>query len=171
MSRVEENRDTAMIRSEGEAGQSVLSALNATLDGHFLQLSQLCSSLEDVADKLPNRVDPVECLKLANNIYPIVKKAHEFEESAIFPILVSRAPDDAHTRSSLDRLRLEHWEDESYAEELHDKLRGFATDRGNCSVEALSWMLRGFFEGVRRHMAFERECLIPLFGSDWQHHS
>jgi hypothetical protein len=30
------------------------------------------------------------------------------------------------------------------------------------TADAAGYMLRGFFEGVRRHVAFEREMLAPL---------
>ena len=36
----------------------------------------------------------------------------------------------------------------------------------DCNFEALSYMLRGFFEGLRRHIAFEVEHLMPILDSD-----
>ncbi len=38
----------------------------------------------------------------------------------------------------------------------------FAADRDAVDVEKLGYMLRGFFTGVRRHLAFEREYILPI---------
>lgn len=32
------------------------------------------------------------------------------------------------------------------------------------NAEAIGFMLRGFFEGLRRHIAFEREHVLPMIG-------
>ena len=68
----------------------------------------------------------------------------------------------AELHSSIERLRFEHLGDEEFASDLCSSLRQFVTDRATSNVESLAWMLRGFFEGVRRHIAFEREHILPL---------
>lgn len=128
---------------------------------HSLQHS-LCASLEEIADSLPDSANKQTCLVVSRLIYPTVKAAHTFEEQELFPHLERVDDEDTALDASLERLRFEHWEDESFAEELSECLREFAT--GNCSdqIDKLSYMIRGFFEGLKRHMAFEAEHLLPL---------
>lgn len=125
----------------------------------------LCDLLESIADDLPENpknVDRQRCLSAARQIFPTVKKAHDFEEQKLFPLLESlQGPSESLTKS-LERLRFEHWEDESYAEEVTDSLIEFGRGEGTTDGEKLGYMLRGFFEGLRRHMAFETEHLLPM---------
>ena len=68
---------------------------------------------------------------------------------------------DEETCKTIQRLHAEHWEDESFAFEVQDALIEFAQNPKQSNVEALAYMLRGFFEGVRRHVAFEWEHVVP----------
>ena len=63
---------------------------------------------------------------------------------------------------TLERLGLEHMGDEVFADELTSALRDFAARRNTFGPETLSWMLRAFFEAMRRHLAFEQEYVLPL---------
>ena len=42
-------------------------------------------------------------------------------------------------------------------------LRSYGESRPNLAPDAAGFMLRGFFESLRRHVAFERQLLVPLF--------
>ena len=128
---------------------------------HHRKQLQLCDRLEAVADGLPNAVDRQECLVLARDIYPSVKAAHEFEEEELFPLVQKEYPL-ATQNDGFERLQFEHWEDEAYAEEISDALTQVGRTGQIGDAEKLSWMLRGFFEGIRRHIAFEAEHLVPL---------
>jgi hemerythrin-like domain-containing protein len=121
-----------------------------------------CAHLELVADLLPDAIDPRDCLLLAQNIVPLVRRAHVFEESVIFPSILANNITPRDFAATLDRLRFEHLGDEEFANDLCVSLRQFVMDRSNSNVDALAWMLRGFFEGLRRHVAFEREFVLPL---------
>ena len=125
----------------------------------------LCSRLEAIADTLPRQVDRQECLLLARDILPAVMKAHQFEEHRLFPHLrwYNSSPD---VTESLERLQFEHWEDEAYAEEISEVLLKIGRNDSIVDAEKISWMLRGFFDGVRRHIAFEAEYLLPLLTMD-----
>jgi Hemerythrin HHE cation binding domain len=120
--------------------------------------SKLCDELEAIADGLPSSVDSQFVLRTAKRILVIVKCAHDFEEGFLFPFLESRVPQLAAT---LERLRYEHWGDEEFAVDIHHALREYVRLHDNAKVDALAWMLRGFFEGMRRHIAFDREYLQP----------
>jgi hemerythrin-like domain-containing protein len=131
------------------------------MKAHHLSLQNLCERLEAIADNLPDNVDLQECLVLARDIYPVVKKAHDFEENQFFPILEQRALNkDVH--SGLERLRYQHWEDEDFAEELSLALGRIGRGEKVENVAKFSWMLRGFFSGLRRHMAYEADHFLPM---------
>lgn len=142
-------------------GASVV-AIAGTLKHHMNVQHNLCSALEALADKLPADVRNDDCLALARSVYPIVHRSHVFEEQTLFPFLKAQCADVPDLGDTLDRLHGEHWEDEAFAEEVHHELVAFAADRSQINVEKLSYMLRGFFVGLRRHLAFEREHLLPM---------
>ena len=138
-----------------------LTAIHQQLTTNLALISAICTRLEAVADQLPDNVDTNECRQLALLIYPSVLDAHQYEEKVVFPLL--RQPGNLPgIADTIERLRFEHWEDESFAAELQESMCRFAVGRDREHVETLSWMLRGFFEGVRRHMAFEREYILPM---------
>lgn len=140
-------------------------AIQATLDHHLTVQFNLCCALENVADNLPDGVRKDEILSIARSIGPIVMRSHDFEENVLFPLLRDQSGADKNLEATLDRLHGEHWEDESFAEEVQTSLIDFASGELKSGVDALSYMLRGFFEGLRRHIAFEREHLLPLLKS------
>jgi hemerythrin-like domain-containing protein len=80
----------------------------------------------------------------------------------VFPLLADRGEDLERIIQIIERLRFEHWEDEAYAIEVQEALGEFVRSPRNANIEGLSWMLRGFFESVRRHVAFERDYVLPL---------
>lgn len=137
-----------------------------TLNQHLDVQAGLCDALERFADRLPDAVTPDECLTLAQMVYPAVHRAHQFEENVLFPMLAQMEGDEAGMQKTLDRLHAEHWEDEAFAEELAQALREFAlmADKRK-TVDTLAYMIRGFFEGLRRHLAFEREHLMPILNA------
>ena len=129
---------------------------------HFQVLHDLCNQLEEIADALPENVDGQKLLTIARHIFPTIKTAHYFEEMRIFPHIRVEAEGESDLIHSLERLQYEHWEDESFAEELCDAMIKFVMDDQDQAAETLSYMLRGFFEGIRRHIAFESEHILPL---------
>jgi len=144
----EESRDPEKIRVE--------------LGDKLSTLSSICSSLEEIADGLPENVDRQNCMTLARTIYPTIVNSHRFEEGIVFPLL-RRTANVPGLDDTIERLRFEHWEDESFAAELQESLCAFVNGRQQQeNVETLAWMLRGFFESLRRHIAFEREHVMPM---------
>jgi len=140
----------------------VPAGIAVTLRHYLKEQSRFCDRLETMADLLPDGVDDRDCLLMAQNIVPLVKRAHEFEEGTVYPLLIATPEMSPELLATLERLRFEHLGDEEFAGDLCNSLRQFVTDRQACNVESLAWMLRGFFESVRRHIAFEREHLLPL---------
>lgn len=131
------------------------------LGKHLRACLELCDALEQIADQLPENLECQQCIEVAGSIYPTVKQSHEFEEKSLFPLLIDETQPDEETCKTIQRLHAEHWEDESFAFEVQDALIEFAQDPKHSNVEALAYMLRGFFEGVRRHVAFEWEHVVP----------
>jgi iron-sulfur cluster repair protein YtfE (RIC family) len=136
-----------------------------TFNHHLSEQALLCDALESIADSLPVNVDTQFCLQVARRLYPTVKQAHEFEENQLFPALEKSARR-AEVKVTLERLRGEHWEDESYAMEVQEALTEFVMGPERFHHDALGYMLRGFFEGLRRHIAFEKEYLLPILNTD-----
>lgn len=130
------------------------------LNDHLETQLALCDALEKIADDLPKNIDSQECLHLAKNIFPIIKRAHDFEETKLFPIF-TKSNYKVDPEVILERLHSEHWEDENHALELQDALMEFVSNSPNRNPEALGYMLRGFFGNLRRHIASEKEFFNP----------
>jgi len=129
--------------------------------GHAAMLG-LCNELERIADALPNNVDRQACLSLGRIVADTTAKIHRREEDVLFPALLASRPQQRDLGATLDRLRLEHKGDECYAEEVDEALTAFGEGRRSMSADAIGYLLRGFFEGQRRHVAFEKELVAPL---------
>lgn len=129
--------------------------------GHCSQLA-LCRAVEAIADGLPHDVDPAQCLTLANALRPIIAHAQQAEEAFLFPALSGINSQWLDMPAVLERLRVEHVMDMCHAEDLMAALLAFGRGEPVASAEALGYMCRGFFETLRRHIAFERDLLLPF---------
>lgn len=119
---------------------------------------RVCDELEDIANTLPSRFDRMKCLKIANALVPLLRRCHRYEEEVVFPAYAVIKGRDATMR----RLRAEHIEDECFADEVTEVLLTIGHGAEVTNPEAVGFMLRGFFELLRRHIAFEREHVLPL---------
>jgi hemerythrin-like domain-containing protein len=128
---------------------------------HALQL-ELCELLECMADRLPEPVDP----RLAGVAVTILRSGlpqhMRLEEDVLFPLMRRRICGQAQLAAMLDRLTSEHDVDESLAGEIADTLQSMADGHGPDNAEMIGYMLRGFFESQRRHIAWENEVVLPL---------
>ncbi|MEI5682040.1 MULTISPECIES: hemerythrin domain-containing protein [unclassified Mesorhizobium] len=125
-----------------------------------LEKLRLCESLEDIADTLPGHIDQLQCLSVANALVPLLRSVHRYEETVVFPAFetalgkVGKAP-------TIQRLRAEHVEDECFADDVTEILLAIGHGEAIENPEALGFMLRGLFETIRRHVAFECEHVLP----------
>jgi Hemerythrin HHE cation binding domain len=126
------------------------------------QQEAVCLELENIADGLPDQIDAHACLSTAQQLLPLVKRAHAFEEQRLFPALMARLPSCSELEDMIERLKFEHWGDEDFAEQVYHQIRDYITTRKPEMAEPLAWTLRGFFQGMQRHIAFEREFLLPM---------
>ncbi|MEN0088618.1 MAG: hemerythrin domain-containing protein [Pseudomonadota bacterium] len=132
------------------------------LEVHLDTQLRLCVALERIADDLPQKVCRQSCLHAARSIYPIIKSAHRFEEDSLFPAIREAFANQPNSPDSpFQRLMEEHWEDESFGQEIAEVMREFVAGR-DTNTDKLSYMLRGFFEGLRRHIAFEKQVFGPV---------
>jgi hemerythrin-like domain-containing protein len=138
-----------------DTGKRDLSWLNRA---HSEQLA-LCRELEEIADSLPARINRQKCIYAAKALGPLIKGIHHYEETVLFPMLQAKPDATESLGPTIERLKFEHCEDECFAEELTDALLKLGSGEG-VNMEAVGYMLRGFFEGMRRHIAFEREHLL-----------
>jgi hemerythrin-like domain-containing protein len=125
-------------------------------ESHRLQLA-LCDDLEAIADSLPGSIVNQDCLFAARSLTRLIRDVHAYEEETLFPALqrVFWASDEFAT--AIDRLTFEHLADECYADDIAEKLIYVGSGGRDVNMEALGYMLRGFFEALRRHIAFERD--------------
>ncbi len=117
---------------------------------HLDAQAALCAALERAADALPRAGSG---LRLLDDPQPLLCRSHAFEERELHPCLVAL---ETGIEPTLRRLRLEHMEDEAAAGELNEALAR------SVDAERLGYMLRGVFRPLGRHLAYEREQLLPL---------
>lgn len=114
-----------------------------------------------VADSLPSRVDRLLCLRIANELVPCLRESHSYEEGIVFPAFLKGSGEERVRGASVRRLEAEHVQDECAAQDLTEMLMSIGHGSSVANPEALGFMLRAFFESLRRHIAFEREHLLP----------
>lgn len=128
---------------------------------HALQM-ELCGVLETIADDLPDRVDR-ELAKVAVSILTRSWPAHiALEETCLFPLLRKKSENDRMALDILDHLEAEHEHDEDFAGEIAMALQAFIDDGHIENPAMLGYMLRGFFQSQRRHIAWENATVLPL---------
>ena len=128
---------------------------------HLVQ-SQLCDSLERIADDLPDNVDRQLCRIVIDTLKFEMPVHHRNEELALFPLIENRALPDDNIHDILARLALEHATDESFASELLESLEVLSEGRKLKNPDMVGYMLRSFFESYRRHILWENAIVLPL---------
>lgn len=129
---------------------------DACIDRQF----ELCLALEALADSLPSRVDTYAAMNLMDRLTTTLRRCHRLEETMVFPVLRIATHD---MDPILERLRTEHVEDEDHAADICDALETFVTRRGNAAADEIGYMMRGLFTALRRHLAFDRDQILPLY--------
>ena len=125
-------------------------------EAHKLLLA-LCDDLEAIADSLPRHVVARDCVLAAETLVRLIRDVHAYEETTLFPALMERFAASPEIASAIDRLKSEHVADECYADDLAEKLLDLGNGGEDVNIEALAYMLRGFFDAMRRHIAYERD--------------
>ena len=158
-----------LIKDAGPAVSRRDGGLVPHIEENHKTLLALCAHLEDFADALPDAIDRQECLIMSRALGPMVHRIQEFEEQQVFPILLAWQAIKPEMTETIDRLKIEHQLDSCYAEDVQDMLRGLGEGRPTLSPDAAGFMPRGFFEAMRRHVAFEQQFVVPLVGLAMRH--
>lgn len=156
MNRRDASRLTLISPPDAEPG-FILDAVAA----HHSKVLKLCADLEGVADSLPGSVNPVACMALAKTLLPSLSLTHEFEEDQLFSLVRTIWPGRlGYYEPIMARLESDHRQDQGYAQEIVEVLSDWAMCADTCNAETTGYMLRGFFEGLRRQIWFEQVVLI-----------
>ncbi len=130
-------------------------------DQVLLEQVTLCDILEDIADSLPHNVDKQLCLHTAKMLPPLIKRAHKIEQETLFPLLENSKECAVDLSATVKRLKAQHIRDEYNAEELAEILLSYGKGEPSHGAETTGYAIRGFFETLRRHIAFIEELISP----------
>jgi hemerythrin-like domain-containing protein len=122
----------------------------------------LCDVLETIADGLPGTLECALAAMVADALKVDVPLHHEDEEQGLFPLLQRRAVPEDNIEAMIRQLNREHLADDTYSTDLIDLLDALAGGQIPVNPEMAGYMIRGFFESYRRHIAFENIVIMPL---------
>ena len=151
-------------RAEANDNAAPLSSrdpLDVRAQEHCFQ-TEVCNGLERIADGLPDECDRRLCQQIVACLRYDLPLHHRDEEHGLFPLLRRRAPPGDSIHEVLDHLERDHSTDEGFADELIEALDRLAAGERPPNPEMVGYMLRGFFEGYRRHIHWEDTLVIPL---------
>lgn len=137
-------------------GDPTFHALNRCYE----RLLSTCDALEALADSLPGPIPADHCRALADMTVRLVAETHALEDKVLLPVLASSTR--RELRVVAERLRQEHEFDNQAAIEIEDALTDLASGRATLSADAVGYLLRSFFESVRRHVHAEQDLLMLI---------
>lgn len=120
----------------------------------------LCTALEALADSLPSNVDTLAATQLVERLHPTLSCCQLFEETVVFPVVTRSGP---QVELILERLRHEHVEDIHLARDVFDSVTAFAGSGNRVNANEEGYMLRCLFTSLRRHLAFDRDYIMPRY--------
>ncbi len=135
--------------------------LNAIRKNHRFHI-YVCDAIEEIANSLPDRIDPDRCMRIADTLSRELPMHHADEEDGLFPLLKMRSQPDDQIANILQELARQHAIDSDQAVELLDPMSTIATGKNIRNPDMLGYMFRSFVETYRRHLIWEIEFLLPL---------
>lgn len=147
------------MRASGREAQNVPEPM-ARIENCLERQFEMCRALETLADSLPSRVDTRVAAILVGKLRPTLRQCHRVEETIVFPVLLISG---SQISPILDRLRGEHLEDEDHASDVRDAVTAFVTCQSRMDAGEVGYMLRCLFVSLRRHLAFDRDHMLPLY--------
>ncbi len=123
---------------------------------------QMCDAMERIADGLPDEVDRRLCAQVSACLQFDLPLHHHDEETALFPLLRTRALPEDGLDDILSRLASEHSADNDFASEIAELLDHIGQGGRIGNADMLGYMLRGFFERYRRHVHWENTLVMPI---------
>lgn len=122
----------------------------------------LCDMLERIADNLLGPFDTELARTSIVTMRRCLKRHVELEEKYLYPVLTKRLCPGDLAENMLEHIRCEHSSDESLGHDTAEQLEQALMSGRVANPEMLGYMLRGFFECRRRHIAWEDAIVLPL---------
>ncbi len=133
----------------------------AALGRNHDALLTLCLKLEEIADSLPFDINEDLCREVSQSVTPLLRQTQQLEERVLFPDF-DRSAGSCFAAMMIERLKGEHRCDGLAAEEISLTLKAMIEGRCRLSFDTVGYMLRGFFECIRRHVAAEKLMIEAL---------
>ena len=123
---------------------------------------KLCNQLERIADDLLAPLDPALASMSVTGLRVYARRHRLLEEGYLYPLLTKRLRRGELEEDLVEQIRDEHVSDECLAQDTAEQLER-ALERGRAeNPEMLGYMLHGYFECRRRHIAWEDAVVLPL---------
>lgn len=122
----------------------------------------ICDHLELIADQMGGPIDRRLCLSTLDRL------AHELplyqaDEESLFDILGIQSQPEDLISGCIDQAIRDHRHYQDYALEITEAIDGYLANPKTANPDALGYMLRCVFDGLRQHMAWEDVTLLgPL---------
>ncbi|WP_297109962.1 hemerythrin domain-containing protein [uncultured Devosia sp.] len=123
----------------------------------YERVTAACDGLEQIADALPDRVPAGQCARAASEAIVALKRMHECELALLLPGLAASPLRDVQKIAA--DIEQAHKMDSEAVLEVQEVLLAFAAGRPILSADATGYLLRAFFEGLRRHIARQRDLI------------
>ena len=131
-------------------------------EAHAGQLRH-CDALERIADALPSMPGAFVSRRLVQVLDNDMRLYHADVVAGLFPLLRQRCPDDDRIGSIVDRLDIEDAEDDAMLPDVLETLRVLGDDDASTrEADIAGYVLRGFFESRRRHVAWMTDVVMPI---------
>lgn len=120
----------------------------------------LADLLESLADSLPDCVNRAAAALAASMLRTAYPRHCAAEDAALFPVL-ERVCAEEVTLKAMRQAAREHEDTAGQAIELAEALDALAASGRPENPESLGFMLRGFFDGLRRHLDWCEAAILP----------
>lgn len=117
---------------------------------------EIADALDLIAESLNTEPDRFACLRVASLMLPRLRSSQAYEEATVFPAMQAQGPAPA-----LQSLAAEHVEGDWNGQDITDLLLAVGRGESMDDPEAAGMRLRAFAASLRRHVANEREHLLP----------
>lgn len=137
----------------------------AILENEQEEYLKLCMALEEIADTLPGNVDFAKAEAAAILLRDGFACHISSQQDFLFPLLRQRTKDAEEAKAVevlLTQLEYEHAIDQGLAVEVTEALNELIENRSTVNPEMVGYLLRCFFEGYRRHSAWEKHVLFDI---------
>ena len=137
------------------------------IEAEQVHLLALCDRLEEIADNLPGNLFPISFETVARELRSKLPRLHRHMELALFPALKKRALPEDNIDELIAGFTHEHAMDDGYVLgvlEVLDRIAAgpLVSDGETENYEASGYLLRGFFEAMRRHLRWQRFIVLRL---------